>query len=57
MNPAGVVSSVLVHVLEHFPVESITDSPCTANALTILPPKPNSTSYQLQLATAGMSIV
>ncbi|XP_039202888.1 cation channel sperm-associated protein subunit beta isoform X1 [Crotalus tigris] len=56
MNPAGVVSSVLVDVLENFPVESITDSPCTANTLTILPPKPNSTSYQLQLATAGTNV-
>ncbi|KAM3855852.1 cation channel sperm-associated auxiliary subunit beta [Vipera latastei] len=56
MNPAGVVSSILVDVLEHFPIESIIDSPCTANTLIILPPKPKSTSYQLQLTTAGTNV-
>ncbi|XP_058018575.1 cation channel sperm-associated auxiliary subunit beta [Ahaetulla prasina] len=55
MNPEGTVSSILVDVLEHFPVESVTDSPCTANTLTILP-KPNSTLYRLVLSTAGSNV-
>ncbi|KAM6459099.1 cation channel sperm-associated auxiliary subunit beta [Liasis olivaceus] len=56
MSPTGIVSSIMVDVLDHFPVESETDSPCTANTLTILPPSPGVTFYRLQLTTAGTHI-
>ncbi|XP_070595911.1 cation channel sperm-associated auxiliary subunit beta-like [Erythrolamprus reginae] len=35
LNPHGTVSSVLVDVLEPFPIESLTDSPCAGNTLKI----------------------
>ncbi|XP_070797427.1 cation channel sperm-associated auxiliary subunit beta [Pituophis catenifer annectens] len=56
MNPKGIVSSILVDVLEHFPIESVTDSPCTANTLTILPTNSTTTVYQLVLSTAGTNV-
>ncbi|XP_063149772.1 cation channel sperm-associated auxiliary subunit beta [Candoia aspera] len=56
MNPPGIVSSVMIDVLDKFPVESETDSPCTANTLTILEPTRGKTSYRLLLSNAGTSV-
>nr|XP_028573405.1 cation channel sperm-associated protein subunit beta-like isoform X5 [Podarcis muralis] len=54
--PPGFISSVLVDVLDRFPVESKLDSPCTANTLRVLPPTGSSISYRLQLTSPGVNI-
>ncbi|XP_053232780.1 cation channel sperm-associated auxiliary subunit beta-like isoform X1 [Podarcis raffonei] len=51
--PPGFISSVLVDVLDRFPVESKLDSPCTANTLRVLPPTGTSISHRLQLTSRG----
>ncbi|XP_033029344.1 cation channel sperm-associated protein subunit beta [Lacerta agilis] len=51
--PPGFISSVLVDVLDRFPVESKLDSPCTENTLRILPPTGTSISYTLHLTSPG----
>ncbi|XP_060128240.1 cation channel sperm-associated auxiliary subunit beta-like isoform X2 [Zootoca vivipara] len=51
--PPGFISSILVDVLDRFPVESKTVSPCTANTLRVLPPTGTSISYRLQLTSPG----
>ncbi|XP_077780841.1 cation channel sperm-associated auxiliary subunit beta-like isoform X1 [Podarcis muralis] len=54
--PPGFISSVLVDVLDRFPVESKTASPCTANTLRVLPPTGSSISYRLQLTSPGVNM-
>ncbi|XP_053126318.1 cation channel sperm-associated auxiliary subunit beta-like isoform X6 [Hemicordylus capensis] len=55
-NPPGFLSSVLVDILERYPTESSTISPCILNTLTILERAQGTNAYRLQLSTTGPNI-
>ncbi|XP_053126212.1 cation channel sperm-associated auxiliary subunit beta-like isoform X2 [Hemicordylus capensis] len=55
-NPTGFLSSALVDILEQYPTESSTISPCILNTLTILERAPGINSYTLQLSTSGPNV-
>ncbi|XP_015282602.1 PREDICTED: cation channel sperm-associated protein subunit beta-like [Gekko japonicus] len=54
--PPHFLSSVMVYVLERFPVETSASSPCIKNTLTILQPDPGTTAFKLQLSASGTDI-
>ncbi|XP_015282591.1 PREDICTED: cation channel sperm-associated protein subunit beta-like [Gekko japonicus] len=49
-------SSVLVDILDRFPVETSTSSPCVLNTLTIQKPDPGTTAFKLQLSASDSHI-
>ncbi|XP_053126264.1 cation channel sperm-associated auxiliary subunit beta-like isoform X7 [Hemicordylus capensis] len=55
-NPTGFLSSALVDILEQYPTESSTISPCILNTLTILERAPGINSYTLQLSTSAYPV-
>uniref|UniRef100_A0ABM5FB98 Cation channel sperm-associated auxiliary subunit beta n=1 Tax=Pogona vitticeps TaxID=103695 RepID=A0ABM5FB98_9SAUR len=50
------ISCVHVNVLDRFPVESKTDSPCISNTLTISDPDLGLRDYKLKLTTTGVGV-
>lgn len=46
-------SSVLVDILDRFPVETSASSPCVLNSLQVLEPDPDSTAFKLVLLHQG----
>ncbi|XP_053126347.1 cation channel sperm-associated auxiliary subunit beta-like isoform X8 [Hemicordylus capensis] len=55
-NPPGFLSSVLVDILERYPTESSTISPCILNTLTILERAQGTNAYRLQLSTTAYPV-
>ncbi|XP_060118315.1 cation channel sperm-associated auxiliary subunit beta-like [Heteronotia binoei] len=55
-NSPQFLSSVLVDVLNRFPVETSTSSPCVLNTLTILNPDPGTTEFKLQLSASAIHV-
>ncbi|XP_048340585.1 cation channel sperm-associated auxiliary subunit beta [Sphaerodactylus townsendi] len=55
-DPPEFLTSVFVEVLDRFPVEASTSSPCVLNTLTILPPDPDTTAFKLQLSPSNTHI-
>nr|XP_056707813.1 cation channel sperm-associated auxiliary subunit beta [Euleptes europaea] len=49
-------SSIVVDVLDRFPIEASTSSPCVLNTLTILQPDPGTTAFKLQLGASDTHI-
>ncbi|XP_077175220.1 cation channel sperm-associated auxiliary subunit beta [Paroedura picta] len=54
--PPRFSSSALVDVLDRFPIETSTRSPCVLNTLTILNRDPGSISFKLQLGVSDVHI-
>ncbi|XP_054828600.1 cation channel sperm-associated auxiliary subunit beta [Eublepharis macularius] len=54
--PPNFISSIIVDVLDRFPVETSISSPCVLNTLTILQPDPGTTAFKLQLGASDSNI-
>lgn len=51
--PPNFSSSVVVDILDRFPIETSDDSPCILNTLTIQKPDAGTTTFKLQLSASS----